>query len=94
MKNEERLSRMRDVFKQVDSQYGKDALDEVTDPQEEADPYLDELIAQAWEIQKKLDPLVREAMRDNPEALAEWDEIMHMCVADGLDPDEPGPDKS
>ena len=34
----------------------------------------------------KLDPVVREAMRDNPEALAEWEDIMRKF--DELDKEE------
>jgi hypothetical protein len=34
---------------------------------------------------EELDPLMREKLRDDPAALAEWDEIVHMC--DDLDED-------
>ena len=96
MKNEERISRMREVFKEIDKHNETDpsAPDEGTAPQEETDPHVQGLIEQAWELQKQLDPLVREAMRDKPEALAEWDRIMHMCDDDMKPEDDPGPDKS
>ena len=48
------------------------------EPNEEPDPVIAQLIDEAWEAQKQLDPLVREAMKDNPEALAEWEEIMRV----------------
>jgi hypothetical protein len=101
MKNEELFSRMHDLCKEIDKHHKKDASEteenadpRVAEPVEEGefDPEVEKLIQEAWKIQKRLDPMVREAMKDNPEALAEWDRIMHMCVADGLDPDAPDPD--
>ena len=50
-----------------------------TGPDEETDPRIVALLDEAWEVQQQLDPIVRETMRDQPEKLAEWDEIMHMC---------------
>ncbi len=91
MKNDELFSRVHDICKEIDKHNKKEASEvvEKTQPQEEeSDPEIERLIQEAWKIQKQLDPIVRETMRDNPEALAEWDSIMHMCVEDGLDPDE------
>ena len=50
-----------------------------TGPNEKGDPRIDALIAEGLRIQNELDPIMRELFRDNPAALAEWDEIMHMC---------------
>jgi len=103
MKNEELFDQMQELCKKLDSHKKRDSsdADEKTDqqlaepvPDGEFDPVVEKLIQEAWKIQKQLDPMVREAMRDKPEALAEWDEIMRMCVTDGLDPDEPDPTKS
>jgi hypothetical protein len=48
------------------------------------DPHLAQLIAKGMRAIEELDPIVRETFRDDPAALAEWDEIMHMLD----DPDE------
>jgi len=40
------------------------------------DPIVEVLLQDAAEITAKLDPIVRQEMKNNPEALAEWDEIM------------------
>jgi hypothetical protein len=96
MKNEELFSSRHDIGEEIDSHNKKDpgASDEETDPlEEETDPHILELIERAWELQKQLDPLVREAMRDHPEKLAAWDEIRRMC--DDIKPeDDHGSDKS
>jgi hypothetical protein len=55
---------------------------------EETDPRILELINKGMKIQKELDPIVREAYRNDPEKLAEWDSIMHMC--DDLDEEDAG----
>jgi hypothetical protein len=49
-----------------------------TGPDEETDPRIVALLAEMKEHIKELDPLVRRAYRYRPEALLEWDEIMHM----------------
>jgi hypothetical protein len=54
-------------------------------PDEPTHPRIKELLREAEEIQKELDPLMRGTFRDNPKMLAEWDEIMHMC--DDLEPE-------
>ena len=54
-----------------------------TGPDEETDPRIVKLLDEASRIQNRLDPLVRRKIRHDPAALAEWDEIMHMC--DDLD---------
>jgi hypothetical protein len=53
------------------------------DPKEESDPRIGRLLDEAGLITKRLDPLVRERVRHNPAALAEWDDIIHSC--DDLD---------
>jgi dsDNA-specific endonuclease/ATPase MutS2 len=47
--------------------------------EEERDQKIRELLAKANRCVEELDPIVRETLKDKPEALAEWDEIMHMC---------------
>ena len=47
-----------------------------TGPDEETDPRIVALLDEAFEIKQQLDPLVRARYRDDPENLAEWDEIM------------------
>ncbi|HEX8493705.1 MAG TPA: hypothetical protein VF658_12735 [Pyrinomonadaceae bacterium] len=42
------------------------------------DPKMVELVERMTKAIDELDPIVREAMRDNPEALAEWEDIMRM----------------
>jgi hypothetical protein len=51
---------------------------------EERDRNISELIAKGMEIVDELDPIVRETYRDDPEKLAEWEEIMRMLE----DPEE------
>ena len=72
-----RLNIILDKVKRIDEE----------DPDREDDPRIDRLLDEADFITRQLDPIMRERHRDNPSALAEWDEIMHMC--DGLDEDEP-----
>ncbi|MDT7807490.1 MAG: hypothetical protein QOJ70_1303 [Acidobacteriota bacterium] len=55
------------------------------DPNDESDPRITKLLDEAGLITKQLDPIYRERVRNNPTALAEWEEIMHMC--DDLDED-------
>jgi hypothetical protein len=50
-----------------------------TSPGEETDPRIVRLLEEGKRIKEQLDPLVRERMRGDPAALAEWDEIMRMC---------------
>ena len=57
-----------------------------TGPDEETDPRIVAMLAEMWEIQKELDPIVRATLHDRPAAIAEWDEIMHMC--DDIPPEE------
>jgi len=52
-----------------------------TGPDEPTDPRIVALLAEAFEIKQQLDPMVRATMRNNPAALAEWDEIMRECDA-------------
>lgn len=54
-------------------------LDEIADmTDEERERRRSELIAKGVETVKELDPIVRETFKDNPEKLAEWDDIMKM----------------
>jgi hypothetical protein len=57
------------------------------DREGDTDPRIRESLERAMRANEELDPIVRETMRDNPAALAEWDEIMHMC--DDVDEDRP-----
>lgn len=57
-----------------------------TGSDEPTDPKVVELLARGMKIIEELDPIVRETYRDNPEALAEWEDIMRM--RDGLPEDE------
>ena len=42
---------------------------------------LETLVAEAQEIiSSRVDPMMREALRDNPEQLAEWDALMQQCA--------------
>ena len=56
----------------------KRAKKQQADSDEPTDPKLAELLARGMKIMDELDPIVRETMRDNPEALAEWEDIMSM----------------
>ena len=62
------------------------------DPDRQDDPRIDRLLAEGNFITKQLDPIMRERYRHDPAALAEWDEIMHMC--DDVDEDHPGEQQS
>jgi hypothetical protein len=55
------------------------------DPKEETDPRIGRLLSEGRLICDRLDPIMRERVRDDPAALAEWDEIIHSC--DALDED-------
>jgi chaperonin cofactor prefoldin len=57
-----------------------------TGPDDEGDPRIDAILAKGNRIQNELDPIMRELYVGNPAALAEWDEIMHLC--DDLDEDD------
>ena len=59
-------------------------------PDEEADPRIERLLEEGQLICKRLDPLVRERVRDDPAALAEWEDIIHSC--DFLDEAAPAED--
>jgi len=54
---------------------------------EPTDPKVRAAIEKGMNAVRQLDPIVREAVRDDPAALAEWDDIMHSC--DDLDEDVP-----
>jgi hypothetical protein len=75
MKNENLYSRMGFVCSEID----RIDKENPTEPNEPTDPRIVELIAEGRRIQNEMDPLMRETLRDRPEELAEWDEIMHMC---------------
>jgi hypothetical protein len=53
------------------------------DPNEESDPRIVRLLEEADVITKCLDPIIRERVRHDPAALAEWEDIIHSC--DDLD---------
>lgn len=55
------------------------------DPKEETDPRIARLLDEGRLICDRLDPIVRERVRHDPAALAEWDDIIHSC--DDLDED-------
>ena len=44
---------------------------------EPTDPRIVEALERGMRAVRELDPIVRETMRENPAALAEWDDIMH-----------------
>lgn len=58
--------------------------EQLTMTDEERDRQIAELIDKGMKAVNALDPIMRETFRDDPEKLAEWDEIMHMAD----DPDE------
>lgn len=62
-----------------------------TGPDEETDPRIVKMLDEAERVMRLLDPIVRETYRDKPEALAEWDSIVHSC--DDI-PREPKPEKA
>ncbi|HZT59649.1 MAG TPA: hypothetical protein VFA21_13655 [Pyrinomonadaceae bacterium] len=72
-----RLSIIIDKVKRIDEE----------DPDRQDDPRIERLLNEADFITQQLDPIMRDRYRNNPAALAEWDEIMHMC--DDLDEDRP-----
>ena len=51
-------------------------VSETAESDGERDPKIDALLEKANKAVAQLDPIVRETMRDNPEALAKWDSIM------------------
>lgn len=65
----ERLSIIIDKVKGIDDD----------DPKEESDPRIGKLLEEGRLICNRLDPIVRERLRDDPVTIAEWDEIIHMC---------------
>lgn len=74
MKNGDPFRNMDSIIKEIKKLDRKNP----TDPDEEEDPRVAELIAEGLKLVNELDPIVRETFRDNPAALAEWDEIMRM----------------
>lgn len=64
-----RLSIIIDKVKRIDDD----------DPKEEPDPRIGKLLAEGRLICKRLDPIVRERYRDDPAAIADWDDIFHSC---------------
>jgi hypothetical protein len=48
-------------------------------PEEESDPRIRKLQDEGRLICARLDPIMRERVRHDPAALAEWDEIIHSC---------------
>ena len=80
----------RDLFKRMDvinEETKRLGEENPTSSDEELDPRIRELFDQGIEVMKQLDPIIREKFRDDPAALAEWDDIMHSCD----DPDEDDP---
>ncbi len=75
MQHENLFSKLDYILKQIE----KLDKENPTGPDEEGDPRIDKLLDDAEEIQKELDPLMRETFRNRPAELAEWDGIMHMC---------------
>ena len=49
------------------------------DPDNDDNPRLERLIDLMNHVIERLDPLMREHLRGKPDALAEWDEIIHSC---------------
>jgi len=47
-----------------------------TGPDEETDPRIVKLLDLGTKLMLEIDPMVRENARNNPKALAEWDDIM------------------
>jgi hypothetical protein len=72
MKNEDPFSRMDSVISEIDRINKK----KYPGPEEPPDPHTEKLLAEAGEALDKLDPIVRETFRDEPDKLAEWDDIM------------------
>jgi hypothetical protein len=69
------------LFEQLDKVLNEiDRLDKEnpTGPDEETDPRIVKLLDEADRITNELDPIIRETFQDDPEKLAEWDEIMRM----------------
>jgi hypothetical protein len=62
-------------------------LIDAEDPDRDADPRIDKLLAESDIIMDLLNPMVRERYRDDPVTLAEWDDIYHSC--DDLEDDDP-----
>ena len=75
MKADELFARIHEIVEEV----ARLDREHPTGPDEETDPRIVALLAEALKIQQQLDPIVREKYRNNPASLAEWDEIMHMC---------------
>jgi hypothetical protein len=75
MQNENLLSRLDYIIKEI----ARLDRENPTGPDEETDPRIVALLNEGTEIQKELDPLMRETFRNRQETLAEWDSIMHMC---------------
>jgi hypothetical protein len=54
-------------------------LIDAEDPDRDADPRIDKLLAESDIIMDLLNPIVRKRYRDDPVRLAEWDDIYHSC---------------
>lgn len=77
----------RDLFERQRVVVEKVKVMDAEDPDRDADPRIGELLAEGRAIMKRLNPIVRERLRDDPAALAEWDDIYHSC--DDLKEDGP-----
>lgn len=84
MQNENLYSKLDKIIKEI----ARLDKENPTGPDEETDPRIVQLLDEGTEIQKQLDPLMRETFRNRPATLAEWDSIMHMC--DDLDEKDAG----
>lgn len=74
------FDRQREIVKEVE-------LIDAEDPDRESDPRIDALLDEGNIIMKLLNPIVRRRCRNDPAALAEWDDIYHSC--DDLEEDGP-----
>jgi hypothetical protein len=72
MKDEQPFERIGRLFRQIERQRKTRSLDSAKPPGRSAQELIDKGLA----IIDELDPIVRETYRDQPEALAEWEEIM------------------
>jgi hypothetical protein len=78
----QRLGVIIDKVKRIDEE----------NPEEDSDPRIRKLLDEGRLICARIDPIMRERVRHDPAALAEWDEIIHMC--DDLDEEAPHNDES
>ena len=75
MRDDNPLAKLDDLFKQM----AERDKENPSGPDEETDPRIVALLAEGLRLQQELDPIVRETFKDQPEVLAEWDSIMHLC---------------